>query len=78
MGFVAIEWDRVRDLIRREVDLHRQLQLAQRCHHRLIKSCDRLRPERENPERAVTLQNAQFMTDEIEPDLESVEAMRDG
>src|SRR5690349_17955015 len=43
MGLVLIKADRLSDLVRQKIDLHRQLELPQSLHYRAMKARDRLR-----------------------------------
>ena len=73
MLFVALERNRVGHFVGRGVDLHRQVQFAQDRHRLFVKLRHALRLELEVSDRAVAFQDAQFVIDEIETDLERVE-----
>src|SRR4030095_13196127 len=78
MLFILIKRDRILDLVRRGIDGHGQLEIAQHLHHGTIKIGDRLRFQLNGSSRAIALVDEQLVLDEIKLYLESVRAVRDG
>src|SRR5215469_3206622 len=78
MFLVTIERDRIRNFIRRDVDLDGDTDVAERTHHRSVKIGNTLRLEVNHALPAVAFQNEEIVLDEIEINLESIPAMRDG
>src|SRR5947208_4001654 len=76
MLFILIERDRILNFVRRSVDGYWQLQFVQRRHDRLVKICHAPRLLFDRAVRAVALQNAKIVVDEIEINLESIGSMR--
>ena len=76
MLLVAIERNRIRNLVRQYVDLDGEIEFVQRAHDRLveIRHAARFQFNRSLP--AVAFQNPKLVIDEIETDLESVSSVR--
>src|SRR5437588_11536084 len=66
MGLVLVKRNRVRQLVRQAVDRDAESQLCERIHGFMVKGGNGLRPQLQNPDGAVALQDAQFVIDEIE------------
>ena len=77
MRLILFEGNRIFDLVRHMVDLHRQLEFVERVHHLAIKSRDRLGTQFQDAQRAIAFQDPQLVFDEVETHFEHVIAVWD-
>ena len=70
MVFIAIEWNRILNLVRCGVNADSQIEIAQCPHHYPIKLRDRTRLELDHSPAAIAFLDVQLMINKIERDLE--------
>src|SRR5882724_13533701 len=76
MLLVAIERNRIRNLVRQYVDLDGEIELVQRGHDRLVEIRHAARFQFDRLPRAVAFQNPKLVIDEIKADLKRVSSVR--